>query len=117
MATNRAPAAPSTLGQAGTKLWRTIVRDFHLQDHELVQLEEAALVRDRIAQLRDLVDSEGPMITNSQGRRLHPAIPEIRAQQLTLARLLVTLGVPSLEEDNLPASRGVRGVYDIGGGR
>lgn len=86
----RAHPAPTALSQAGMKL------------------------RDRIAQLRALVDAEGLMIANSQGRRLHPAVSEIRAQQLTLARLLATLQVPSLDEDSLPASRGVRGVYSIG---
>ena len=68
-------------------------------------------MRDRVAQLRALVDADGPMLDSSQGTRLHPAIGEIRAQQLTLARLLATLGVPGLTDDDLPASRGVRGVY------
>ena len=45
--------------------------------------------------------------------RLHPAISEIRAQQLALARLLATLDVPALAEDALPPSRGVRGVYGL----
>lgn len=51
------------------------------------------------------------MIASSQGSRLHPGIAEIRQQQLALARLLATLNVPGLEDDALPASRGVRGVY------
>ncbi|WP_188726238.1 hypothetical protein [Pseudoclavibacter endophyticus] len=64
-----------------------------------------------IARLRKQVDSDGTMIDSSQGVRLHPGIAEIRQQQLALARLLATLGVPALAEDDLPASRGVRGVY------
>ncbi|WP_199182261.1 hypothetical protein [Cryobacterium sp. M91] len=54
------------------------------------------------------------MIASSQGSRLHPAIAEARQQRLTLARLLVSLGIPALEGYDLPASRGVRGVYGKG---
>ena len=44
--------------------------------------------------------------------RVHdPAVAELRQQRLALARLLATLGVPGLDEDELPAARGVRGVY------
>ncbi|MBG9887048.1 hypothetical protein ABE10_11010 [Bacillus toyonensis] len=102
---------PPGLSRPGQKLWKAVVDDFDLAEHELAQLEEAARVRDTIAALRAQVDADGVMIHSSQGDRLHPAITEIRQQQLALARLLATLKVPGLEEDALPASRGVRGVY------
>ena len=50
-------------------------------------------------------------VTEPRGSRLHPGIAEIRQQQLALARLLATLGVPGLAEDDPPTTRGVRGVY------
>lgn len=103
---------PNGLDKAGRKLWRSIVEAFEMAEHELAQLEEACRVRDTIAALRGAVDRDGTMIASSQGDRLHPAIAEIRQQQLALARLLATLKVPGLAEDNLPPSRGVRGVYD-----
>lgn len=108
MTTNRAPAG---LDAAGRKLWRSVASEYEMTEHEAAQLEEACRVRDRIAQLRALVDAEGLMLASSQGSRLHPAIAETRQQQLALARLLATLGVPGLDEDELPAARGVRGVY------
>lgn len=108
------PRTPTGLDAPGRKLWASIVADFEMAVHELAQLEEAARIRDRIAQLRALVDAEGLMLESSQGSRLHPAIAETRQQQLALARLLATLGVPPLAEDALPPARGVRGVY---GGR
>ncbi|TFD26086.1 hypothetical protein E3T27_08645 [Cryobacterium lyxosi] len=77
-------------------------------------LEEGCRTRDRIVQLDAAVATEGLMIESSQGSRLHPAIAEARQQRLTLARLLVSLGIPALEGDDLPASRGVRGVYGKG---
>lgn len=102
---------PAGLKAAGKKLWDSVLQDFDLAEHEAAQLEEACRCRDTIVTLRGQLESDGTMIPSSQGMRLHPAISEIRAQQLALARLLATLQVPGLEEDALPASRGVRGVY------
>lgn len=103
--------APAKLGTAGRKLWQSVTAEFELAEHELVQLEEACRIRDTIVELRRQVAEDGTMLASSQGMRLHPAIAETRQQQLALARLLATLGVPPLAEDGLPASRGVRGVY------
>lgn len=110
MSTTRTPAG---LKGPGKRLWASVLADFELAEHEAAQLAEACFVRDRIAQLRAQVDTDGLMIASSQGARLHPGVSEIRAQQLALARILATLGVPALAEDSLPASRGVRGVYGL----
>jgi phage terminase small subunit len=106
--------APRGLLAAGKRLWLSSTTEFSWADHELALLEEGCRTRDRITQLDAAVASDGLMIASSQGTRLHPAVAEARAQRLTLARLLVSLGIPALEEDNLPPSRGVRGVYGIG---
>ncbi|GEK80582.1 terminase [Agrococcus baldri] len=102
---------PTGLDKPGQRLWKSIDGEYELAEHELAQLLEACHVRDTINTLRDQVRSDGTMIGSSQGPRLHPGIVEIRQQQLALARLLATLGVPGLEDDDLPASKGVRGVY------
>lgn len=106
--------APSGLRGPGMRLWSSVFDEFDLAEHELAQLEEACRVRDTIAALREQVNADGLMIGSSQGSRLHPAIAETRQQQLALARLLATLEVPGLDEDDLPASTGVRGVYRAG---
>jgi len=105
--------APAGLGAPGRKLWNAVTEEFELAEHEAAQLEESCRIRDTIAALRKQLKEDGTMIPSSQGSRLHPAITEIRQQQLALARLLATLGVPGLEEDDLPASRGTRGVYPL----
>jgi len=110
MSTTRAPTG---LKCPGKRLWASVVAEFELAEHEAAQLAEACFIRDRIDQLRRQVVIDGLMIGSSQGVRLHPAVPEVRAQQLALARILATLGVPPLAEDSLPASRGVRGVYSL----
>jgi len=102
---------PTGLGRPGKKLWESVLTDFDLQEHEAAQLEEACRIRDTIHALRNQLDADGIMLASSQGMRLHPAVAEVRQQQLALARLLATLQVPGLEEDALPPSKGVRGVY------
>ncbi len=109
----KTPTVPPGLGVAGRRLWKAVTDEFELAEHEVAQLVEACHVRDTITKLRDQVTADGLMLESSQGRRLHPAIAETRQQQLALARLLATLAVPPLEEDDLPASRGVRGPYRI----
>lgn len=104
---------PAGLGAAGRRLWASVLDEFELVEHEAAQLEEACRVRDTITVLRGQVEADGLMIPSSQGVRLHPAVAEIRQQQLALARLLATLQVPGLAEDALPESRGVRGVYQL----
>lgn len=108
------PRSPNGLEAAGRKLWTSVVEDFELADHELAQLEEACRIRDTINALRDVVAVEGYSITSPQGVRVHPAVSEIRNQQLALARVLATLKVPGIDDD-LPRSRGVRGFYGGGG--
>ena len=106
---------PAGLRRAGRALWRSVTADFEMAEHEAAQLAEACFARDRIEQLREQVNRDGLMIGSSQGVKLHPGVAEIRAQQLALARLLATLGVPPLADDQLPPSRGVRGVYGLRG--
>lgn len=103
--------APAGLSLPGKRLWKAVTAEFELAEHELAQLAEACHVRDTIHTLRTQVAEDGTMIGSSQGMRLHPGIAETRQQQLALARLLATLAVPGLAEDQLPSSRGVRGVY------
>lgn len=103
-------AAPRGLKAAGKRLWEVSTAECEWADHELALLEEACRVRDRIVQLDAAVVADGLMIGSSQGARLHPAVAESRQQRLALARLLATLQIPGLEDD-LPAARGVRGVY------
>jgi phage terminase small subunit len=112
---SRRRGAPAGLGGEARRLWTRSVAEFDLAEHEYALLEQACKTLDRIAELDADVVARGLMLESSQGLRVHPAIGEARQQRLTLARLLATLGIPPLEGgDDLPKSRGVRGVY---GGR
>ena len=87
--------------------------NYDLESHELLLLENAARTADLVGRLQALLDEEGLV----SGGKTHPALPEIRQQRITLARLLVALRVPAGEESDRPAGqrRGIRGVYQLGG--
>lgn len=116
------PPAPTGSGRAGRKLWRAVMEQFELNDHEVALLERACRTADACANLQAVVDAEGVMARNRFGDPVpHPALVELRAQSLVLARLIVALRVPLGEQDTEPAPvtrrtqrRGVRGVYGLG---
>jgi hypothetical protein len=120
-----APKPPEGAQAAGRRLWRAVLNDYDLEEHELVLLRQAVRAVDACESLQALVDSEGVVVSSPQGTKAHPALVELRQQQLILARLLAALRVPLGEEGQEPKTSpgrrlqrrtGVRGVYGISGG-
>ncbi len=121
--TTKIPPAPSGTGPAGRHLWRAVLADYELAEHETVLLRQAVRVVDLCDALQRVLDAEGVMSTSRLGDvRVHPAAVELRQQRLALARLVVALRVPlGDQEDQTPANtsatvarlqrRGLRGVY------
>jgi hypothetical protein len=112
------PRAPAGAGAAGHRLWRAVLSDFELGEHELVLLRQVVRVAGTCDALQRVVDVEGELASNRLGGvRAHPALVELRQQQILLARLIVALRVPlGDQEDSVPARgqrRGVRGVYGL----
>lgn len=109
-----AQKAPVGAGKAGRKLWAAIVKDFDLDEHELVLLRQAVRVLDACENLQAQLDVDGLLLDN----RTHPALVELRQQRILLARLIVALRVPLGEEAEAGRTqyRGPRGVYGIKGG-
>ena len=112
--TGSKPTTPRGLLAAGRRLWDSATTEYDWAAHELIILVQGCQTLDRINQLDAAVAKDGLIITSSQGNRVHPAVAEARQQRLTLARLLVSLGIPALEGDDLPTTRGIRGVYGKG---
>jgi hypothetical protein len=109
------PRAPEGARAAGRRLWRSIVDEFELDEHELALLRQAVRVVDTIDALQAVVDRDGVLTVEG---KTHPAVVELRQQRLVLARLIVALRVPigEGESKHSPVSRlqrrgGVRGVY------
>ena len=115
------PPTPPGTGTAGRRLWRSVLTEFELAEHEMALLARACRVADTCGALQTVVDSEGPLVTSRLGEtRAHPALVELRQQSLLLARLVVALRVPIGDQegaaDGRSQRRGVRGVYGIAGG-
>jgi hypothetical protein len=113
------PKAPADAGPAGRRLWRAVLTDFELAEHEMSLLRQAARAADLCEQLQKIVDEQGPLATNRLGdEKPHPALVELRQQRLVLARLIVALRVPLGDQEGEDASspsrtqrRALRGVY------
>lgn len=114
------PRIPAGCGAAGAKLWKAVLDEYELEEHELLLLREAVRTVDTLDALEARVAADGPLLGSSQGDRAHPALVEARQQRIALARLLAALRLPAGEEvagDRRPQRRqGVRGVYGIRGG-
>lgn len=114
--TATAPKPPAGLQRSGRALWRAVLADFDLEEHERQLLHETCRTRDLCDRLQSVLDADGPMSESSQGIRVHPAAVELRQQRITLARLLAALNVPSGEvEPGVGQRRAPRGVYGIRG--
>lgn len=90
------PEPPDGLDKAGRALWRRIIRGldpaWELDARELILLEKAALIADRMTVLDAAVDEAGALATGSRGQVVvHPAIAESRQLQLVQLRLLSSL--------------------------
>lgn len=109
------PKPPRDLARSGRALWRAVVADFDLEEHERALLHEAARTRDLCDALQAQLDADGLMSESSQGVRVHPAAVELRQQRIVLARLLAALNVPSGEDETAPQYRSPRGVHMIRG--
>jgi hypothetical protein len=113
------PRAPAGAGDAGRRLWRAVLDEYELAEHELALLRQAVRVADTCEALQAVVSAEGELSTSRLGEvRAHPALVELRAQRILLARLVVALRVPLGDQEEAVAPRtqrrGLRGVYGVG---
>jgi hypothetical protein len=115
------PGAPRGAGAAGRRLWRAIVTEFELAEHEMTLLRQAVRVADICEDLQKRVDDDGLLVDG----RAHPGLVELRQQRILLGRLIVALRVPLGEDEaGAPAAglgqrtqrRPIRGMYALRGG-
>lgn len=113
------PKPPTGLRRSGRALWRAVLRDFELDEHERATLLQACRLADVCDTLARTIEAEGIMSESSQGGRVHPAVVELRQQGIALARLMTALRIPAGEDTGAGRTQsrpGVRGVYGIAGG-
>ena len=109
--TQQVPEPPAGLQESGQSLWRAVMIDFELAEHETTVLREACRTADSLDALEALLTAEGLMSTSSQGPRVHPALVELRQQRITFARLLTALRLPDDDQTRAPSRAGTRGTY------
>jgi hypothetical protein len=121
MTSATAPRAPKGLNPAGRRLWRAILSDFDLDEHELAVLVVACRTVDRLEDVAAAL-ADAPLTTkNARGDLVaHPLLVEQRQQSITLTRLLASLRLPTGETEDgeliRPQRRGgARGTYGIRG--
>lgn len=115
------PRTPGELKTSGRRLWRQVMSEYELEEHERQLLLEMSRTADALDRLATLVADEGDVVPYDDSgdgrRRLHPALVEARQLRIAYARLSAALRLPAGEEgDELrrPQRRaGVRGVYGL----
>ncbi|MPZ14955.1 MAG: hypothetical protein GEU73_11130 [Chloroflexi bacterium] len=78
---------PKGLGRGGGALWRVLVTEGEVPDHELALVTQAARTVDRLNGLAEVIAAGGS--------GMHAAMKEERQQALTLTRLMNALSVPA----------------------
>lgn len=76
--TERKP--PKHLGPEGRSYWRAVERRFALEEHHYAVLQAACEAKDRAAEARELIASQG-MLIGGDGGRMARANPLLRVER------------------------------------
>jgi hypothetical protein len=88
--------APRRLGRHGTQLWKTIMRDYVIDDAaDLETLAAACEQMDRAQQCRDQIDADGLVTRTKHGLKDHPLLKIELAGRAYVTRTLHRLGLGS----------------------
>jgi hypothetical protein len=88
------PEPPSTLGEAGLSLWRTVQAQYAIADAGgLAILRAACECADRVAQISAVIAEQGLMIVSKGCVREHPLLKHEVANRALLGRLISRLGL------------------------
>lgn len=114
------PKPPAGLRAAGKRLWSATLEEYELAEHERELLLQACRTADALDALQKVLERDGVLNESAQGTRVHPALPELRQQRITFARLVAALGLETgvvEEEGKAPKHqrRAPRGTYGIKG--
>jgi hypothetical protein len=96
------PRPPVGLAVAGRALWRSLVAVYEFDPRELLVLRAAAAQADLVAQLEEVLASDGLVVPGSKGQlRLSAVAAELRQSRLALSRLLSDLAIPAASGQSL----------------
>ncbi len=108
------PPVPPGSDASGRRLWREVVGEYVLEEHELALLREAVRAVDQLDKLDAIVRKDGLVVHTKAGPRIHAGAVEARQLRLVLARVLAALRLPSGLAGKSPQRRvGVRRPYTL----
>ena len=114
------PRPPKGAGPSGRRVWRAVLGEFELEEHERALVTVLVRQVDRLDELEALIAAEGLMVSGHGTCKMHPAVIEARQSAIAVARIAAALRLPAGEQQDgaEPGQRraGVRGVYQIHGG-
>ena len=85
---------PSSLGEPGIKLWRSIMKQYVIRDAGgLAILEMACISRDRSSGFAAIIKRDGAMIRGKEAIKEHPLLKHEREERALESRLLQKLGL------------------------
>lgn len=90
---------PSGLQAGGKRLWKQVLDQFELSEHEEAVLLQACRTADVLDRLQAVIDAGDVVVQSPQGMKANPAIVEFRQQALTLAKCMASLRIPMGEEE------------------
>ena len=75
MAAGTTSDPPTTLGETGTALWRSIMAEYRIEDSGgLAMLEQACCAADRAKECCDIISADGSMISTKYGPKGSSAV-------------------------------------------
>lgn len=91
--TSKNPSPPRHLSASSRTLWRTVVEDYHLEQHALHLLRLACESLDLSEQARRQLMKEGLTVPTVAGIKTHPAVAVQRNAKQTYISLIRALGI------------------------
>jgi hypothetical protein len=102
-------APPGDLRARGQAFWRAVDAGWVLNLDERELLVEVCHTLDTVEALQLVLDRDGVLTTGSTGQtRVHPAVGELRASRVVLARLLGQVGLPDSTNTAMPSATTAR---------
>ena len=103
----RRSPAPRGLGNAGKRLWASILDTYSLAVHEELILLEACRTADRLDVLAGVGADAATTVENRFGEQVTaPHLVESRQQAVVLTRLIASLRLPDDAGEDAPAAAG-----------
>jgi hypothetical protein len=105
----KVPAAPAGTKASGKRLWRSILAEYDLEQHELALLKEMTRTVDQLDALHAIAERDGMLVMGTGlSPKVHPAVVEARQLRIALARLAAALRLPAGDEGSADAKSGMR---------